>query len=109
MVSSNVNGIYYICMPAGVQNVLARGVRRMVWLYGLSSLFIVANSAGKRQYERLLFQDRYDILLPMRLSSVARQIYMGNPRLNNYGFWHYNCLGVLRNCIFDSLFRKELL
>ncbi len=75
-------------------------------------LFEQRKNLGVALKKSLIFQNRldiYSILLEMRLSGAAEQVYMGNPRLNNYGFWHYNCRGVLRNCIFDSLFRKGLL
>ena len=36
----------------------------------------------------------YSILLEVRLNGAAEQVYMGNPRPNNYGFLHYNCRGV---------------
>jgi hypothetical protein len=43
----------------------------------------------------------------MRLSGAAEQAYMGNPILNNNGYWHYNCRDVLRNCIFKKVYLER--
>ena len=43
----------------------------VVGLYGFSSLITDAKSEGKSRSESLIFQDKFDILLEMRLGGVT--------------------------------------